>query len=85
MKLKKTMLAAGVLFFVASSLSSCKKDYKCSCTKTYTSGTTTTSKDYSEYTYKDTRNRAENRCNDNTSTGTDLGGNYAVNCEIIPK
>ncbi len=82
MKSKKTMLAAGVLLFVATSLSSCKKDYKCSCTKTYTSGTTTTTKDYSVYTYKDNRSRAETRCNENTSTGSDFGGNYAINCEI---
>lgn len=74
------MLAVGVLFFAATSLSSCTKDYIYLLTKTYTSGTTT--RDYSEYTYKDNRNRAENRCNENTSTGTDIGGNYAINCEI---
>jgi hypothetical protein len=63
-------------------MSSCKKDYVCECTKTYTSNTTTVTKDYSVYTYKDTRNRAEKRCNDNASTGTDLLGNYAINCAI---
>lgn len=80
--MKKTILSAGVLITLLTSMSSCKKDYVCECTKTYTSNSLTVTKDYSVYTYKDTRNRAEKRCNDNTSTGTDLGGNYAINCAI---
>ena len=64
------------------SMMSCKKDYRCECTKTYTSATGSTTKDYSVYTYDDTRNRAEDRCNGNTNTGSDGAGNYSINCSI---
>lgn len=80
--MKKAILLAGVLFVVGTTMVSCKKDYTCKCSKTYTTGNGTTTKDYSVYTYKDTRNRAETRCNENTNTGTDLGGNYSINCAI---
>ena len=71
-----------MLLTFASTVTSCKKDYKCKCSKTYTSSTSTTTSDYSVYTYKDTRKRAEDRCNDNTKSGSDLGGNYSINCQI---
>lgn len=80
--MKKIILSAAALLFVGATMVSCKKDYRCECSKTYTSGSGSTTKDYSVYTYKDTRNRAENRCNENSTTGTDLMGNYAINCEI---
>lgn len=80
--MKKTILLASALLFVGSTMVSCKKDYKCECSKTYSSGTGSTTKDYSFYTYKDTRKRAEDRCNDNTKSGSDLGGNYSINCQI---
>lgn len=79
--MKNTILLAGALF-VAMFTVSCKKDYTCECEKTYTSGSGSTTRNYSVYTYKDTRTRAETRCNENTSSGTDLGGNYAINCAI---
>ena len=56
--MKKTILMAAVLVAVATSITSCKKDYVCKCTKTYTGNSTTVSSDYSQYTYKDTRKRA---------------------------
>lgn len=80
--MKKAILLASVLFVVGTTMVSCKKDYTCKCSKTYTSGSLTITKDYSTYIYKDTRNRAETRCNDNTNTGSDLGGNYSINCAI---
>jgi len=80
--MKKTILFAGGLLFVVTSMMSCKKDYTCKCSKTYTSGSGSTTNDYSVYTYKDTRTKAEKRCNENTNSGTDLGGNYSINCEI---
>lgn len=80
--MKNTILLVGALLFAATSMVSCKKDYTCQCSKTYTSGSGTTTQNYSIYTYKDNRKRAEDRCNDNTATGTDLGGNYSINCEI---
>ncbi len=80
--MKKTILLAGVVLLAAASMVSCKKDYTCQCSKTYTSGSGTTTQKYSVYTYKDSRKRANDRCNANDTQGTDLGGNYTVNCEI---
>lgn len=80
--MKKTILIAAVLLAIASSVASCKKDYVCKCTKTYTGNTTSVSSDYSQYTYKDTRKRAEDRCNENADSGSDFFGDYSVNCQI---
>jgi hypothetical protein len=80
--MKNAILAAGAFLFIGTSMVSCKKDYRCQCTKTYTDGTGSSTQNYSVYTYDDTRRRAEERCNANTATGADLGGNYAINCEI---
>lgn len=79
---QKLILITGALFFMATAMTSCKKDYTCNCSKTYTSGTGTSTKDYSVYTYKENRSRAETRCNENTKSGTDLFGNYSINCQI---
>jgi hypothetical protein len=80
--MKNVILIAGVLLFAGTTIVSCKKDYTCKCSKTYTTGTGTNTSDYSVYTYKDTRTRAESRCNANTSSGSDIWGDYAINCEI---
>lgn len=80
--MKKTLSVAALFIVFATSLASCKKDYVCNCSKTYTSGSTTVTSDYSSYTYKDTRSRAEDRCNANTTSGKDLLGNYSINCQI---
>ena len=80
--MKKIMLSAVTLIALSTSITSCKKDYRCECTKTYTSGSGSSTSNYSVYTYKDTRNRAETRCNENASSGADLGGNYSINCAI---
>lgn len=80
--MKKTILLSAVLFMVTVSITSCKKDYVCKCSKTYTSGSGTSTNDYSQYTYKDTRKRAEDRCNANTDSGSDFFGDYSVNCQI---
>jgi hypothetical protein len=60
----------------------CKKDYICNCSKTYTSGSGTSTQNYSTYTYKDTESTATSRCDANEKTGSDLGGDYSINCEI---
>ncbi len=78
----RLILTAGAFLFIAFSMTSCKKDYTCKCSKTYTSGTGTNTNDYSVYTYKENRQRAEERCNENTKSGSDLFGNYSVNCQI---
>ena len=80
--MKKTVLFAVAGLFLATSIISCKKDYTCKCTKTRTNGTSSTTNDYSVYTYNENRKRAEDRCNDNTSSGSDLGGAYSINCQI---
>ncbi len=80
--MKNKIVIAACLLISATSMISCKKDYTCKCSKTYTSGSGSYTHDYSVYTYKDTRKRAEDRCNANSATSSDLGGNYSVNCEI---
>ena len=80
--MKKTILFAATLLVTGALMTSCKKDYRCECTKTYTSGSGSTTSNYSVYTYKDTRTRAETRCNQNSSSGTDIWGNYSINCAI---
>ncbi|MCE3279793.1 MAG: hypothetical protein K0S44_1984 [Bacteroidetes bacterium] len=78
----KNIIIAAALIFAGTSFTSCKKDYTCKCSKTYTSGTGSSTQDYSVYTYRETRDRAETRCNENTTTGYDLGGDYSINCQI---
>ncbi len=80
--MKKSILFAGALLFIGTSMVSCKKDYTCKCSKTYTSGSGTSTSDHSIYTYKDTRKRAEDRCNENTGSGSDFWGEYSINCQI---
>lgn len=80
--MKNLILLAGTLLITSTGFVSCKKDYTCKCTKTYTTSSGSTTQNYSIYTYDDTRKRAEDRCNANTATGYDLGGDYAINCEI---
>lgn len=80
--MKKVILATCSLFFIGTTMISCKKDYVCKCSKTYTSGNGTNTSDYSLYTYKENRARAEQRCNENTKSGTDIFGNYSINCQI---
>ncbi len=80
--MKNTILLTGALLLMGASMVSCKKDYTCQCSKTYTSGSGSSTQNYSVYTYKDSHKRANDRCNANASQGTDLGGNYSINCEI---
>jgi len=79
--MKRAVLALAVLSVF--SLASCKKDYVCNCQKVYTDpdGSTSSSSDGS-YTFKDSKPRAETRCNDQEGSGTDLGGDYTRECQI---
>lgn len=79
--MKKVILIAISLFALVP-MSSCKKDYICKCSKTYTTNSSTTTSDYSQYTFKDTRKRAEGRCNEHASSGSDFFGDYSINCII---
>jgi len=78
--MKKVFIAIVALF--ALSVASCKKDYVCECTKTRTSGSTTLTTADGDYTFKDSRTRAESRCNDQESTGSDAFGDYTRDCQI---
>lgn len=80
--MKKIVITLAVTLTLGVLMSSCKKDYICKCTKTYTGNTTTVNTNYSQYTYKDTRTKAESRCNDNNDSGSDIFGDYSVNCQI---
>ena len=80
--MKNKIFLAVVLFSFATSMMSCKKEYVCKCSKTYTSGSGSSTSDYSEYIYKENRVRAEERCDGNTKSGSDLFGDYSVNCQI---
>jgi len=80
--MKKIGLTFAVIITFGIIMSSCKKDYICKCTKTYTGTSTTVDTEYSQYTYKDTRSKAKSRCNANNDSGSDFFGNYSVNCEI---
>lgn len=79
--MKKIILVALVITTI-SLLSSCKKEYVCKCSKTYTGSSSSTTSDYSQYTFKDTRTRAESRCNEHATSGSDLFGDYSINCQI---
>jgi hypothetical protein len=79
--MKKLILFISVVT-LGSAVVSCKKDYKCKCTKTYTTSSSTYSEDDGNYTYKDTKAKATIKCDDNDNTGSDLAGDYTRNCEI---
>lgn len=80
--MKNSILIASAFLFMGTSMVSCKKDYTCKCAKTYSNGNSSSTADYSVYIYKDNRKRAEDRCNDNTTSGSDFFGNYSVNCQV---
>jgi hypothetical protein len=78
----KKLLLISLLIGAAVSATSCKKEYTCSCQKIYTGSSGSTSIDDGVYTYKDSRTRAEDRCDDEETTGSDLGGDYSRECQI---
>lgn len=78
--MKKLVIATVALFTL--SLVSCKKNYDCKCSITRTSGTSTTTSDDGHYTFKDSRTRAESRCNEQETSGEDFFGPYTRDCQI---
>lgn len=80
----KKLIILVAAFSLGGVMTSCKKDYICKCTKTYTksNGSSETEPDNS-YTFKDTSPRAADRCNQQEGSGTDvLKGDYTRDCEI---
>lgn len=81
--MKNTILLASAILLFGTTMVSCKKDYICNCSKTYTSGSGgTNSSNYSTYTYKENAKRADDRCAENETSASDVWGNYSINCEI---
>lgn len=79
---KLIVLVAAVA--LSGAISSCKKEYVCKCSKTYThsNGTSETKPD-GQYTFKDTKARALDRCNQQEGSGNDFPeGDYTRDCEI---
>ncbi len=70
------------LAIVATTLFSCKKEYDCKCKKIYTDSNSTTTVDDGTYTFKDTKAKANTKCDNQEGTGSDLGGDYSRECEI---
>ena len=70
------------LAIVATTMVSCKKDYTCKCSKIYTTSSGSTTKDDGTYTFKDNKVKAEDKCNQQESTGSDINGDYARECDI---
>lgn len=79
--MKKVIQLSAALALVLM-LGSCKKDYVCKCTKTYTGGSTTVTIDDGNYTYKENKVNAAEKCDANEKTDSDLGGDYTRNCDI---
>ena len=81
--MKKIIITTFSLLLFGGFISSCKKDYSCHCYKTYTrsDGSVTTDPD-GIYTFKDSKPRAAERCNQQEGSGSDLGGSYTRDCEI---
>ncbi|MES2762623.1 MAG: hypothetical protein V4677_10460 [Bacteroidota bacterium] len=79
--MKKLMLMI-VVIGLGSTMTSCKKDYVCKCTKTYTGNTNSVTTEDGLYTYKDTKAKAIERCDRNNAESADLGGEYTRNCVI---
>ena len=79
--MKKVFLALVVVS--GFTMASCKKEYTCECKKIHTddNGTSVTTSDGS-YTFKDSRVRAEDKCNDLEGSGTDIMGDYSRECSI---
>ncbi|MCE3294403.1 MAG: hypothetical protein K0R65_117 [Crocinitomicaceae bacterium] len=81
--MKAIIVRFAFFVFATTLLISCEQSYICQCSKTYTRDDgNVTINDHATYTYKDNRVRAEQRCDNNTATGSDLGGDYTVNCAI---
>ena len=74
--MKKSVIVIVALFTL--SLASCKKEYKCECKKTFTSGSSAVITSDGEYTFKDTKARAKSRCEDQESAQN----GYTRDCEI---
>jgi hypothetical protein len=79
--MKNKMVLIG-LAIVATTMFSCKKEYTCKCEKIYTTSNGSETFDDGSYIFKDNAARAEDQCNKQERTGSDLGGDYSRQCQI---
>jgi hypothetical protein len=79
---RRILLVAVIALGAMTTMVSCKKDYQCKCDRTYTKPNGSGTVEDGIYTYKDSRVKAEKRCNDNERQGSDILGDYTVDCEI---
>ena len=75
MKIKFMFVALAI---VATTMTSCKKDYTCKCQRTYTGNNGSLTVDDGNYTFKDNKVKAASRCNDQETTTSD----YVRSCSI---
>ena len=79
--MKKTGLIAALALATIFALSSCKKDYTCTCTiKTTVSGTTTTTT--TSGTINASKSDAKDACNQGDGTETFYSETIVTDCEI---
>lgn len=78
--MKRPIIA--IVAILGLGLASCKKDYTCECKKIRTEDGNTQTSDDGSYTFKDSRARAESRCNDEEKAGSDILGDYTRECQI---
>jgi hypothetical protein len=67
-----------VLAIIATTMTSCKKNYTCKCQRTYTGNSGSVTIDDGTYTFDDNKIKAASRCNDLETTTSD----YTRNCSI---
>ncbi|HRG51229.1 MAG TPA: hypothetical protein PLL00_00215 [Bacteroidia bacterium] len=79
---RRILWVAIVAIGATTTVTSCKKEYTCTCDRTYTKSTSSGTVRDGVYTYKDSRVKAEKRCNDNETQGSDILGEYTIDCEI---
>ena len=81
--MKRPIIA--IVAILGLGLASCKKEYTCECKRITTNddGSSTTTPE-STYTFKDSRARAETKCNDmeTSSDGDVFTDPYTVECQI---
>ncbi|MES2565584.1 MAG: hypothetical protein V4565_01880 [Bacteroidota bacterium] len=78
----KRALFSILTLIIASCITSCKKDFTCSCSKIYKNSTGNNIREYSVKTYRDSRSGAEEKCKAQVESGSDDTGNYSLNCQI---
>jgi hypothetical protein len=76
--MKKVLFVALATGFIALSVTSCKKNYTCTCTIKLNDTTIGTS----TFTFKDTKSKAKTACNDEAATVSSGGSNETVTCSI---